>query len=73
MSRSVRRKKGEEMEPTIKSGKHLAEHASLGGSRFHDVNLADAEFNDVNMSKVTFENINMSDISVCCVQMGGAK
>jgi len=28
------------MEPTIKSGKHLAEHADLSGSRFRDVNLA---------------------------------
>jgi uncharacterized protein YjbI with pentapeptide repeats len=61
------------MEPTIKSGKHLAEHACLAGSRFHNVNLADAEFDDVNMSKVTFHNINMSDISVSAVQMGGAK
>ena len=61
------------MEPTIKCGKHLAEHADLSGSRFHDVNLAGAEFDDVNMSKTRFHNINMSDISVTAVQIGGAK
>ena len=29
------------MEPTIKCGKHLAEHADISGSRFHDVNLGE--------------------------------
>ena len=61
------------MNPTIKCGKHLAEHADISGSRFHDVNLAGAEFDDANMSKVRFHNINMSDIAVSAVQMGGAK
>ena len=61
------------MEPTIKCGKHLAEHANIAGSRFHDVNLAQAEFDDVNMTKVRFHNINMSDITVSAVQMGGAR
>jgi uncharacterized protein YjbI with pentapeptide repeats len=49
------------MDPTIQCGRHLAEHANLSGSRFHDVNLSGAEFDDVNMSKVRFYNINMSD------------
>ena len=61
------------MEPTIKCGKHLAEHANISGSRFHDVNLAQAEFDDVNMTQVRFHNINMSDITVSAVQMGGAR
>jgi len=60
------------MEPTIKCGRRLAEHADLSGSRFHDVNLSGAEFDDVNMSKVRFHNINMSDITVTAVQIGGA-
>jgi len=49
------------MEPTIKCGRHLAEHADLSGSQFHNVNLSGAEFDDVNMSKVRVHNINMSD------------
>jgi hypothetical protein len=49
------------MEPTIKCGRHLAEHADLSGSRFHDVNLSGAEFDDVNMSKARFHNMNLSD------------
>lgn len=61
------------MEPTIQSGKHLAENANMSGSRFHDVNLSGAEFDDINMSKVCFRNVNLSDISVCGVQMGGAE
>lgn len=61
------------MEPTIKCGKHLAEHANLAGSRFHDVNLAEAEFDDVNMSKASFHNINLSDVTITAAQMGGAK
>ncbi len=60
------------MEPTIRCGKHLAEHADLAGSQFRDVNLADAEFDDVNMSHVRLHNINLSDIAVSAVQMGGA-
>lgn len=61
------------MEPTIKSGSHLAESANISGSRFHDVNLSNSEFDDVNMSNVTFHNINLSDISVSAAQIGGAK
>jgi uncharacterized protein YjbI with pentapeptide repeats len=61
------------MEPTIKCGKQLAEHADISGSRFHHVNLAEAEFDDVNMTRVRFHDINMSDIDVSAVQMGGAR
>jgi len=61
------------MEPTIRCGKHLAEHTNISESRFHDVNLSGAEFDDVNMSKVSFHNINFSNISICGVQMGGAQ
>lgn len=60
------------MEPTIKCGKHLAEHASLSGSRFHDVNLSGADFDDVNLSNARFHNANLSDIQVSAVQIGGA-
>ncbi len=61
------------MEPMIKCGKHLAEHANLSGSQFHDVNLAGADFNDVNLSGARFHNINMSDISLTAAQIGGAR
>ena len=61
------------MEPTIKSGKHLVEHANISGSRFHDVNMSNSEFDDINMSGVTFHNINFSDISISTAQIGGAK
>lgn len=60
------------MEPTINCGKHLAEHADISGSMFHDVNLAGADFDDVNLSKARFHNINLSDIRVSAVQIGGA-
>lgn len=59
------------MELTISCGKHLAEHADLSGSRFHDVNLGNAEFDDVNMSNVRLHNINMSDMTIEAVQIGG--
>lgn len=61
------------MEPTIKCGRHLAEHADISGSRFHDVNLSGAEFDDVNLSNATFHNINLSDISITAAQIGGAR
>ena len=61
------------METTIKCGKHLAEHADLSGSQFHDVNLGGAEFDNANLSKARFHNINLSDISVIAAQIGGAK
>lgn len=61
------------MEPTIKTGKHLAENANLSGSRFHDVNLSGAEFDDVNLSNASFHDINLSDITVTAVQIGGAR
>jgi len=61
------------METTIKCGKHVAEHADLSGSHFHDVNLAATEFENVNMTKASFHNINLSDISVTAAQIGGAK
>jgi len=60
------------MTPTIKCGKHLAEHANIAESQFHDVNLSGADFDDVNLSNTRFHNINFSDIEVSAVQMGGA-
>jgi uncharacterized protein YjbI with pentapeptide repeats len=70
------------MEPTITCGKHLAEHADISGSIFHDVNLSKARFHDanmsgtdfdnVNLSNAMFHNINLSDIRVSAVQIGGA-
>jgi uncharacterized protein YjbI with pentapeptide repeats len=60
------------MEPTIKCGKHLAEHADLAGSRFHDVNLGGAEFDDVNLGQARLHNINLSDITVAGANLGGA-
>jgi uncharacterized protein YjbI with pentapeptide repeats len=60
------------MEPTIKNGKQLAEHACLSDSRFHDVNLSGTEFDDVNMSNARLHNINLSDIKVTAANLGGA-
>jgi RNA polymerase sigma-70 factor (ECF subfamily) len=60
------------MEPTIKCGKHLAKHANIADSQFHDVNLSGADFDDVNLSNTRFHNINFSDIKVSAVQIGGA-
>jgi uncharacterized protein YjbI with pentapeptide repeats len=60
------------MEPTIKCGKQLAEHADISSSKFHDVNLSGADFDDVNLSRARFHNINLSDIQVSAVQIGGA-
>lgn len=70
------------MEATIKCGKHLAEHANISGSQFHDVNLSAAEFHDVNLSGadfnnvnlsgVRFHNINFSDLKVTAAQIGGS-
>ncbi len=61
------------MEPTITCGKHLAQHADLSGSQFHDVNLSGGEFDDVNLSKARFHNVNLSDISITAAQIGGAR
>ena len=61
------------METTIKCGRHLAEHADLSGSQFHDVNLGGATFNNVNLSKARFHNINLSDVTITAAQIGGAK
>jgi uncharacterized protein YjbI with pentapeptide repeats len=61
------------MEPTIKCGRHLAEHADISGSQFRDVNLGGAEFDNVDLSKATFHNINLSDISLTAAQIGGAR
>lgn len=61
------------MQPTIPSGKHLALHATLTGSRFEDVCLGDAEFDNVSLVRATFFNINLSDVSISAAQMGGAK
>lgn len=60
------------MESTITCGKHLAEHADISNSRFHDVNLSGADFDDVNLSRAKFHNINLSDIQVSAVQIGDA-
>lgn len=60
------------MEPRIKCGKHLANHANISGSKFHDVNLSGADFDNVNLSNARFHNINLSDIQVSAVQIGGA-
>lgn len=60
------------MEPTIKCGRQLAEHADLTGSRFQDVNLEHAAFDDVNLQKATFHNVNLTDIAVAGVNLGGA-
>jgi uncharacterized protein YjbI with pentapeptide repeats len=61
------------MEPTIRCGKQLAEHANIAGSRFHDVNMAETEFDNVNMSKARFVNINLSDVTITAAQIGGAR
>jgi uncharacterized protein YjbI with pentapeptide repeats len=60
------------MEPTLKSGKQLAEHADIAGSEFHHTNLRGANFDDVNLSGASFHNINFSEIKVSAAQMGGA-
>ena len=62
-----------EMDPTIQSGKHLALHAKLTGSRFEDVCLGDAEFDNVSLVRAKLHNVNLSDITVTAAQMGGAK
>jgi len=61
------------MQSTITCGKHLAEHANISGSRFHDVNLSGPDFNDVNLGKAKFHNINLSDIQVSAANLSGAK
>jgi hypothetical protein len=38
------------MEPTIKCGKHFANHCKMTGSRFEDVCLGDAEFDNVSLA-----------------------
>jgi uncharacterized protein YjbI with pentapeptide repeats len=60
------------MEPTIKCGKQLAEHADISGSTFRDVNLAGAVYDDVNLGRARFHNINLSDVTVTAAQIGGA-
>ncbi len=58
-------------QPTIKSGKHLAENANISGSEFHNVNLSGADFHSVNMSKTKFHDINFSDVTFTAAQIGG--
>jgi len=60
------------MESTIKCGEHLAEHANISGSKFHDVNLSESDFDNVNLSRARFHNINFSDMQVSAAQIGGA-
>jgi len=59
------------MEPTIKCGKHLAQHAKLTGSRFEDVCLGESEFDNVSLAGAKVHNVNMSDMVIDCVQIGG--
>jgi uncharacterized protein YjbI with pentapeptide repeats len=63
----------EVMESTIKCGKHLAEHAKLTGSRFHDVHLGEAEFDDVNLAAAKFENVNLSNARLNNINMSGVE
>lgn len=60
------------MEPTITSGRQLAQCADLTGSRFQSVCLATAQFDDVNLAGTTFRNANLSDVTVSDAQIGGA-
>jgi len=60
------------MEPTIKSGKHLAENADLTETSFHNVNMSQADFDDVNLRGTRFHNVNLSEITVTAAQIGGA-
>jgi uncharacterized protein YjbI with pentapeptide repeats len=69
----VVKQKGRPMEPTIQSGKQLAQCADLAGSRFENVNLAGAEFENVNLSQARFHDINLSDITISAAQIGGAR
>lgn len=59
------------MEPTIKCGRHFAQHAKLTGSRFEDVCLGDAEFDNVSLAGASLNNVNMSDMTIQYVQIGG--
>jgi RNA polymerase sigma-70 factor (ECF subfamily) len=71
------------MEPTIQSGKHLADNADLSGSRFVNVNLSKVEFDDGNLSGASFNNINLSgakfhdinfsDVTFEAAQIGGTR
>jgi len=71
------------MEPTIKSGKHLADNADLSGSRFVNVNLSGVEFdngnlsgasfNNINLSGAKFHDINFSDVTFQAAQIGGTR
>ena len=64
-------KKGENMKPTITSGKHFANHCKMTGSRFEDVCLGDAEFDNVSLAGAKFHNINFSDAIITAANFGG--
>ncbi|MFH1616198.1 MAG: pentapeptide repeat-containing protein [Planctomycetota bacterium] len=59
------------MKPTIKSGKHFANHCKMTGSRFADVCLGDAEFDNVSLAGAKFHNINFSDAVITAANFGG--
>jgi RNA polymerase sigma-70 factor (ECF subfamily) len=60
------------MDSTIPCGKHLAAHADISGSEFHDVNLSEAVFDNVNLGHARLHNVNLSDTTVSAANLGGA-
>jgi uncharacterized protein YjbI with pentapeptide repeats len=71
------------MEATITSGKHLCEHADIGGSRFRDVGMANTEFDDVallgarfhnvNLAGARFDDVNLTDVEITNSSLAGTK
>jgi len=71
------------MDPTIKSGRHIAAEVDLTGSQFRhaclsevifdDVNLEGAKFENVNLSEGRFNNINMTGVEITDVNTAGMK
>jgi len=59
------------MEPTIKCGKHFANHCKMTGSRFEDVCLGEAAFDNVNLAGAKFHNINFSNATITAANFGG--
>ena len=70
-NKRAKKKKGEDMEPTIVSGKHFANHCKMTGSRFEDVCLGDAEFDNVSLAGAKFHNINFSNAVITAANLGG--
>jgi len=71
-AQSEQAKEGQDMKPTITSGKQIARMADISGSSFREVNLADSEFENVNMSNARLHDINLSDVSISAANLGGA-